>query len=213
MDNLLAGTLFSLIRGVSMPVIVQRRCRLLLFVCGEHSAPSRTPFRPGDKNCSPCHRNGVRFHNGMVFGFRPEWCSSSDRNGVHLRPDSPVDIVRNLSFDTKETKLSYLATTPKPRLIQLSIQPEGEETFVSAGRRNKALRFKIHVEIGGITGVVAPMVGKEPPDTHVWISAGQVPAFIRSEEPLYYGGPVLRTELVSPVWPQTPKSEREGQGK
>jgi hypothetical protein len=124
-----------------------------------------------------------------------------------------LDIVRNLSFDTKETKLSYLATTPKPRLIHLSIQPEGEETFVSAGRRNKALRFKIHVEIGGITGAVAPMVGKEPPDTHVWISAGQVPAFLRSEEPLYYGGPVFRTELVSPVWPQTPKSEREGQGK
>jgi hypothetical protein len=28
-DNLLVGTLFPLIRGVSMPVIVQRRCRLL----------------------------------------------------------------------------------------------------------------------------------------------------------------------------------------
>jgi hypothetical protein len=124
-----------------------------------------------------------------------------------------LDIVRDLSVDTKETKLSYLATIPKPRLIHLSIKPEGEETFVSAGRRNKALRFKIHVEIGGNTGAVAPMVGKEPPDTHVWISAGQVPAFLRSEEPLYYGGPVFRTELVSPVWPQTPKSEREGQGK
>jgi len=72
-----------------MPVIVQRRCRLLLFVCGEHSAPSRTPFRSGDKNCSPCHRNGVHFHNGILFGFTTEWCSASDRNRVHLRPDSP----------------------------------------------------------------------------------------------------------------------------
>ena len=72
-----------------MPVIVQPRCCFLLFVCGEYSAPNRTPFRPGDKNCSPCHRNGVHFHNGILFGFTTEWCSASDRNRVHLRPDSP----------------------------------------------------------------------------------------------------------------------------
>jgi Putative transposase of IS4/5 family (DUF4096) len=90
MDNLLAGTLFSLIRGVSMPVIVQRRGRLLLFVCGKHSAASRTPFRQGDKNCSPSRRNGVHFQTGILFGFTTEWCSDSDRNRVHLRPDSPT---------------------------------------------------------------------------------------------------------------------------
>jgi hypothetical protein len=124
-----------------------------------------------------------------------------------------LDLLKNISPDIKETKLSYLATTPKPRLIHLSVQPEGQESFVSAGRGNKAHKFKIHVEMGGITGVIAPMIGKDPPDTHVWISAGDVPAFIRSEEPLYYGGPVLRTELVSPIWPKTPKSERQGQGR
>jgi hypothetical protein len=53
----------------------------------------------------------------------------------------------------------------------------------------------------------------EPADTHVWIGTGSVPAFIRSEGSLYLGGPVLRTELVSPVWPRTPKSERQGQGR
>lgn len=136
---------------------------------------------------------------------------------VDLPPDLSngilLDILRNVQPDTKETKISYLAMTPKPRLIHLVVQPEGEETFRSGGRSNKALRFKIHVDIGGISGVVAPLIGKEPPDTHVWISTGQVPALLRSEEPLYFGGPVLRTELVSPVWPGTPKSEREGQGK
>jgi hypothetical protein len=136
---------------------------------------------------------------------------------VDLPPDLSngilLDILRNVQPDTKETKISYLVTTPKPRLIHLVVQPEGEETFRSGGRSNKALKFKIHVDIGGISGAIAPLIGKEPPDTHVWISAGQVPAFLRSEEPLYFGGPVLRTELVSPVWPGTPKSEREGQGK
>jgi len=136
---------------------------------------------------------------------------------VDLPPDLSngilMDILMNVQPDTQETKMSYLAMTPKPRLIHLVVQPEGEETFHSGGRSNIALKFKIHVDIGGITGVVAPLIGKEPPDTQVWISAGQVPAFLMSEAPLYFGGPVLRTELASPVWPGTTKSEREGKGK
>ena len=115
-----------------------------------------------------------------------------------------LDVLKNVSTGTPEMKMSYVATTPKPRLIHLSVKPDGEDTFVSAGRPNKAFRFVIHVEIGGILGTIAPLVGKEPPDTHVWISAGEVPAFIRSEEPLYLGGPILRTELISPVWRQKP---------
>jgi hypothetical protein len=124
-----------------------------------------------------------------------------------------LNVLKNVLPNDKETKISYLATSPKPKLIQLSIQPEGQDTFSSAGRPNKALRFKVHVELGGITGVIAPLIGKEPADAHIWIGSGAVPAFIRSEAPLFLGGPVLRTELVSPVWPRTPKSEREGQGR
>ena len=113
-----------------------------------------------------------------------------------------LDVLKNVSAKTSEITMSYLATTPKPRLIHLSVKPEGTDTFMSAGRPNKAIRFVIHVEIGGLAGMIAPMIGKEPPDTHVWVSAGDVPAYIKSEEPLYIGGPMLRTELVSPVWGQ-----------
>src|SRR5262249_226587 len=28
---------------------------------------------------------------GMLFGITPEWCSTSDRNRVHLRPDSALE--------------------------------------------------------------------------------------------------------------------------
>jgi len=45
MDFLLAGTLSSFIDGVLMPVDCPALLHLLLFVCGKHSAPSRTPFR------------------------------------------------------------------------------------------------------------------------------------------------------------------------
>lgn len=60
-----------------MPVIVQRRRRLLLFVCGKHSVPSRTPFRQATKT--------VRLATGMAFTFTTEYCSDSQRNGVRLQ--------------------------------------------------------------------------------------------------------------------------------
>ena len=121
-----------------------------------------------------------------------------------------LDVLKNVSPKTVETRMAYLATTPKPRLIYLSVKPDGENTFRSAGLPNKAIRFKLHAEIGGVTGVVASLLGKEPPDTYVWVSSGEVPAFIKSEEPLYLGGPVLRTELISPVWQSMRETEPSG---
>ena len=56
----------------------------------------------------------------------------------------------------------------------------------------------IHADLGGIMGLIAPLLGKSPADSYAWVSADEVPAFIRSESPLYLGGPILRTELISP---------------
>ena len=130
--------------------------------------------------------------------------------------DIPVDLsngillnlAKNLSPQTPETKISYLAATPKPKIVHLTFKPDGLEDFRSAGQRNKAQRYRIHVDLGGLAGVIAPVIGKEPSDSFVWVGAGQVPAFIKSENPLYLGGPLLRTELVSPVWGQSGPSSR-----
>ena len=113
-----------------------------------------------------------------------------------------LNLAKNLSPEIAETKISYLAATPKPRLIHLSLTPDGTDTFRSAGLRNKAQRYKVHIELGGFAGFIAPLIGKEPADSEVWVSAGQVPAFIKSENPLFVGGPLLRTELIGPVWSQ-----------
>lgn len=111
-----------------------------------------------------------------------------------------LDVVKNIPEEAAETKISYVAATPKPRLIKLSLKSDGTESFRSAGRVNHAHRFVIHADLGGIMGLIAPMLGKSPADSYAWVSGDEVPAFIRSESPLYLGGPVLRTELVSPVW-------------
>jgi hypothetical protein len=58
----------------------------------------------------------------------------------------------------------------------------------------------VRVELGGVAGVIAPMVRKQPADTKVWIAADDVPAFIKSAGPLYQGGPIWTIEMMSPVF-------------
>jgi hypothetical protein len=119
-----------------------------------------------------------------------------------------LNILKNIRHVTKETKVSYVAATPKPRLIRLSIAPQGEETFRVAGSRRKATRFVVKTELGGITGIIAPILGKQPEDTLVWIVSGEAPAFVKSEGPLYVGGPIWSIEMTSPVWRRTQRPGR-----
>ena len=56
------------------------------------------------------------------------------------------------------------------------------------------------IEIGGLAGLVAPLFGKQPEDSHVWILGGEAPAFVKFEGPLAFGTPPWRIELASPVW-------------
>jgi hypothetical protein len=109
---------------------------------------------------------------------------------------------------TPKTMLSMVASTPKPRLVKLAISPEGDESFWAGGQALKAIRYLVKVEIGGVDGVVAPIIGKQPPDTHVWVLAGKAPVFLKSEGPLYDDGPIWRIELASPVWPKSSREER-----
>ena len=70
-----------------------------------------------------------------------------------------------------------------------------------AGSGQKATHYVLKVNIGGLAGLIAPLVGKQPPDSHVWIFGGDTPAFVKAEQALYPGGPVWRIELASPTWP------------
>ncbi len=111
-------------------------------------------------------------------------------------------ILKNIPAATPTTTLSMLVATPKPRVVKLIISPEGEDPFTIAGSARKARRFDVKVDIGGVAGVVAPLVGKQPPDTHIWILVGEVPVFLRSDGPQFEGGPIWQIELTGPVWTQ-----------
>lgn len=115
-----------------------------------------------------------------------------------------LTLLKNLPPNAGETKLSLLVATPKLRMVKLAITPVGEEPFTTAGARHKAMHYQVKFELGGIAGVVAPIVGKQPHDTQVWIVRGVAPSFVKSEGPIYEGGPVWRIELTSAAWPANP---------
>ena len=119
-----------------------------------------------------------------------------------------LSIAKNIRPDTPETKVSLVVVTPKPRLVKLAISPRGEEPFSLAGSPRKAMRYEIKIELGGVAGLVAPLIGKQPPKAQIWIVGGQAPAFVREEGPRYEGGPIWSIQLASPVWPDLPRPGR-----
>ena len=113
-----------------------------------------------------------------------------------------LTLLKNVTPDAPPKSLSYVAATPKPRLVKLEIQVAGRERFSTGGTARTATHYVLKVEVGGLGGLLAPLLGKQPPDSHVWILGGEAPAFVKSEQPLYLGGPIWRIELTSPLWPK-----------
>ncbi len=117
-------------------------------------------------------------------------------------------LMHDIDPKTAKTMLSMVVSTPKPRLVKLAISPEGDDSFSIDGSVRKATRFVIKIEIGGISGIVAPMIGKQPPDSRVWMIGGKAPAFLKSEGPLCDDCPIWRIELASPVWPKNDNGQK-----
>lgn len=130
-----------------------------------------------------------------------------DKN-VNERLQLPADtangmlaiLLKNIPPTEQLTKLSMVMPSGKPRTVRLLISPEGEDSFVVGNATHKARRYVVKFEIGGVAGLVAPAVGKQPPDVRIWITTGASPGFVKSEGPLYAGGPVWRIELAAPAW-------------
>jgi len=118
-------------------------------------------------------------------------------------------LLKNIQRTVPRTTVSYVATTPKPRLVKLEIVPQGQEPFSIGSYHHNAIHYVVKVKIGGVAGLVAPLVGKQPPDTQAWVLGDAAPAFVRSDGPLTGDGPICRMELAVPaVWPDTTAAAR-----
>ena len=129
---------------------------------------------------------------------------------LDLPPDLANGIVpiaiENIPPGAAETTVSMIVATPKPRLVKLAISPDGEDTCSILGFPRKAIHYEIKVELGGVAGVVAPLIGKAPPNIQVWAIGGNAPTFVREQGPLYSEGPLMTIQLASPAWQDSPKS-------
>jgi hypothetical protein len=118
-------------------------------------------------------------------------------------------LLKNVPSGTQQIELPMLVTTPKPRIVKLEISPAGKDTFVFGGANRESTRYVIKVNLGGVAGVVAPVVGKQPPDDQLWMLGGDAPVFVKSEMLSYEGGPMWRVELAAPTWPHDPTQNNQ----
>lgn len=95
-----------------------------------------------------------------------------------------------------------LAFTPEPRLLTMALLPAGQSEFFVGSASRQALRYLVKLELGGVPGLIATVIGKQPPDLYYWIVGGQAPAFLKFEGPFYLHGPIWRIELTAPRWPK-----------
>ncbi|WP_260735429.1 hypothetical protein [Tunturiibacter lichenicola] len=117
-------------------------------------------------------------------------------------------VVENMHPNAPATTVSMVVATPKPRLVKLVISSVGEDKYLVAGSSRKAMHYDIKINLGGVAGVVAPIIGKAPPDIQVWTIGGEATTFAREQGPLYPEGPMMTIQLASPTWPDTAKQSQ-----
>ena len=113
----------------------------------------------------------------------------------------PLILLKNMG-GRGDAMVQTAVFTPKPRLVKTVLHREGEEQVALAEEAKTVVRYVVKLELGGLTGVVAPLIGKKPPDLRYWLVAGEIPAFARFEGAMFLNGPVWRLEATLPRWPQ-----------
>jgi hypothetical protein len=137
--------------------------------------------------------------------FRDLSKSTNETTTEHmdLPPDTSngllMALIQNMQANTP-IEVPYVALAPKPRMVKLAIAKGGDDQFTVGGRSYKAAKYDVKVHIGGVAGVVAPIIGKQPPDTYAWVTESRVPAVIRLDSALYTDGPIWSVQFASPVW-------------
>jgi len=122
--------------------------------------------------------------------------------------DLPLDVyngmvptaVKNLVKGARET-VHIVAFTPAPRVLELEITPTGEDKMRAGSLQMAATHYLLKAKLG-LLKIPAALLGRLPPDNHLWIVTDDVPAFVKFQGPLATEGPIWRIELTSPVWPK-----------
>jgi len=115
-------------------------------------------------------------------------------------------ILQNITPARPEFKLDMIVPAGKPRAIKLDVVPVGKQSVRIAGLRRDTTVFRLKTEIGGVAGVIAPIVGKQPPDIFISMIEGEVPVIVRILGPLAEGTAVVDIQLAGATFPRSPAS-------
>lgn len=139
------------------------------------------------------------------FREKPDSAETVEEGRLDLPPDvyngMITVVLKNLPRGAQGSA-HMVAFTPKPRVLKAELIPAGEDPFFVGDVARTAVRYLVKLEIGGLLGVAASLLGKDPPRLYYWIATGPVPAFVKFEGPLYAEGPVWRVELSHPRFPE-----------
>lgn len=120
---------------------------------------------------------------------------------LNLPPDISngllLTLVKNVN-PSAETTVSMVAASSKPRLVKLNIVPAQEKTIKAGTVTHRAQHYIIKTKIGSAAGVIASVIGKQPPDIHIWVLKSEAPTFVEFEGPLSEDGPTWRIEMTAP---------------
>jgi hypothetical protein len=126
---------------------------------------------------------------------------------MDMEPGTAVDgmmpaIMANLDPLSAALKLPMLSPTRRPRFFHFDVKLDGKGSFTVAGMRRTATIFRLHTDLGGLAGVVAPLVGKEPKDMLVWVIEGDAPAIVRVIGQLAEGSPLVDIQMAGTSFPR-----------
>lgn len=113
-------------------------------------------------------------------------------------------VVKNVDPTALETTVSMVAVSNSPRLVKLNIFPQQEKIIKVGLITHKAQHYVVKVKIEGVAGVIAPIIGKQPADIHIWIVKSEAPTFIEFEGELSQDSPIWRIEMTAPE-PDSPR--------
>lgn len=111
-----------------------------------------------------------------------------------------LTVVKNLPKGA-DAIVHMVAFTPEPVLVELELALAADHEVLVGQLAKTATHYVLKPHPGAWLGFFAKLLGRMPPDYHVWILDDDVPAFVRFEGALNPAGPVWRIELTSPRWP------------
>lgn len=107
-----------------------------------------------------------------------------------------ITVAKNSPAD-RTTLVHAVAFLPRPRLVALELTPSGAQRVQLGQHEESGVSFTVKPKLGFFLHLGAKLAGQLQPDTHITIVTDDVPAFVRSDGPLYTG-PIWRISLVAP---------------